>query len=453
MATDQQIPEDAVTVVDLLVLGGGAAGLAAALAAKRAGQRVVLLEAKDRVGGVIETVYTDHGLYENGANSTLIRDQEVWELLQWAGGAEEIVLGSPEAKGRYIRTAKGMKKLGMSAFFGSLFSPLDLLRLLTEPLRAMKAPPDSLADYARQRLGNNLYRNALYPMMAGIYAGDPEQLSWRHALPRLHARAGDGSLLLGMLKNRGGFKAHMISGRLGMQPLLERLSSKLAQGELRLLHQVESLHREDDEYIVKGKRAVGEFELRAKAVVCAIEGFSLAKLLSPMVAAAARFADLPYAPIALIHLAYRENESRVPQGLGYLSGAGAPAGSLGTLFHSRIFPAHAPGGVCALTAYWGGATRGEFMPWKDEVLIDATLNEHRRLGLLQPEAKPLYAAVTRVMRAIPQYNLGHEKFLDGAATIESELPGLKLAGNYLKGAGVGDTMMAGVRAVAELFPS
>ena len=92
------------------------------------------------------------------------------------------------------------------------------------------------------------------------------------------------------------------------------------------------------------------------------------------------------------------------------------------------------------------------MPWKDEVLIDATLNEHRRLGLLLPEAKPLYAAVHRVTRAIPQYNLGHQKFLDAAASIESELRGLKLAGNYLKGAGVGDTMMAGVRAVTELFP-
>ncbi len=438
---------------DLLILGGGAAGLAAALAAKRAGKRVVLLEAKDRVGGVIETVYTDHGLYENGANSTLIRDSELWELLQWAGGAEEIVLSSPLAHDRFIRTAKGMKKLRLSAFFGSLFSPLDLFRLLLEPLIALKAPPESLADYARQRLGNNIYRNALFPMMAGIYAGDPEQLSWRHALSRLHAQTGDGSLLLGLLKGRGEFKPRMISGRLGMQPLLERLSAKLAQGELRLLHQVESLHRENDEYIATGKRAVGEFELRAKSVICAVEGSSVAKLLNPMVAAAARFNDLPYAPIALVHLAYREAESRVPQALGYLSAAGAPAGSLGTLFHSRIFPAHAPEGVCSLTAFWGGATRGEFMTWKDEVLIDATLNEHRRLGLLLPDAKPVFSAANRVQRAIPQYNLGHQKFLDGASSIESELRGLKLAGNYLKGAGVGDTMMSGVRAVSELFPA
>ncbi|HPH45296.1 MAG TPA: FAD-dependent oxidoreductase, partial [Candidatus Aminicenantes bacterium] len=39
--------------VDVAVIGGGPAGLAAALGARRAGARVLLLERDDRLGGIL----------------------------------------------------------------------------------------------------------------------------------------------------------------------------------------------------------------------------------------------------------------------------------------------------------------------------------------------------------------------------------------------------------------
>src|SRR5262245_44585539 len=71
---------------DVLVIGAGAAGLAAARALDDAGLRVLILEARDRIGG---RVHTDHQLapfpLERGAEFLHGRQIETWRWLSAAG--------------------------------------------------------------------------------------------------------------------------------------------------------------------------------------------------------------------------------------------------------------------------------------------------------------------------------------------------------------------------------
>lgn len=53
--------------VDVLVIGAGAAGLSCAARLKNAGSHVVVLEARDRIGGRIHTIHSAHGVVEAGA--------------------------------------------------------------------------------------------------------------------------------------------------------------------------------------------------------------------------------------------------------------------------------------------------------------------------------------------------------------------------------------------------
>jgi glycine/D-amino acid oxidase-like deaminating enzyme len=71
---------------DVLILGGGAAGLAAARDLSRAGKRVVLLEARDRLGG---RVHTHHDTQwpvpvELGAEFVHGLPAETWEIIRAA---------------------------------------------------------------------------------------------------------------------------------------------------------------------------------------------------------------------------------------------------------------------------------------------------------------------------------------------------------------------------------
>ena len=70
--------------------------------------------------------------------------------------------------------------------------------------------------------------------------------------------------------------------------------------------------------------------------------------------------------------------------------------------------------------------------------------------LLGITAKPLFTEVAKWERSMPQYEVGH---LDRIAEIENEvskLPGLTLAGNSYRGAGIPDCIRSGQTAAESL---
>ena len=104
-------------------------------------------------------------------------------------------------------------------------------RIFAEPLirRARADADESVAQFAARRLGREVVDYAINPLVGGIYAGDPEKLSMRHAFPTLHRFDRDhGSLLLGGLaarraRRRAGiprFKSRSISFRSGLQAII-----------------------------------------------------------------------------------------------------------------------------------------------------------------------------------------------------------------------------------------
>src|SRR5579875_456466 len=78
--------EDRHVQADVIVVGAGVAGLAAARALAERGMRVLALEARDRIGGRIFTERTADGvLVEHGAEFVHGRDPALWDLIREAG--------------------------------------------------------------------------------------------------------------------------------------------------------------------------------------------------------------------------------------------------------------------------------------------------------------------------------------------------------------------------------
>lgn len=95
---------------DVVVLGAGPAGLAAALRAARAGARVTLLEAGDQVGGLCRTLQSHGCRYDLGGHIPFLRTRERVDWAEHLLGQDLIWVDRPVARvqdgrvvpGRYI---------------------------------------------------------------------------------------------------------------------------------------------------------------------------------------------------------------------------------------------------------------------------------------------------------------------------------------------------------------
>jgi oxygen-dependent protoporphyrinogen oxidase len=124
---------------------------------------------------------------------------------------------------------------------------------------------------------------------------------------------------------------------------------------------------------------------------------------------------------------------------------------LATSFLSRKFDGRAPEGKVVLRTFVGGAMQPEEYDQSDELMTKTVLQELRQL--LGVRGVPDFAVVARYPAGMPQYTLGHLERVAAVRRHVESLPALQLAGNYLEGVGIPDSIASGERAARDLFTS
>lgn len=432
--------------LDALVVGAGISGLTTAFSLRRAGLRVAVIEADSRAGGAMETWSEGPWRFEMGPNTVLESHPEVTGLLQDAGLGEDKIAAQPSARRRYLWKNGALHPLpgGPPGLLRTpLFSTRAKLRLLREPW--IGRPPadreESIARFVERRLGPEILRYAVAPFVSGVYAGDPERLSARWALPRIWAlEAEHGSLIRGALalrKTRKGATAGaMFSFAAGLEELPRRLAREI--GDVRTGVRAQRIVRLDEDGRTGYRVETSAGSIEAAQVVLAVPADAAARLLASATGGRSELlAEIPYAPVAVASLGYRRSAvAHELGGFGFLAPRGEGLRILGCLFPSEIFPGRAPEGHVALAAFLGGRTDPGLVDEPDERILEVVQDDLRRaLGV---SGAPVLARVRRWPRAIPQSELGHGRFVERAAEIERELPGLSLGGNFLRGVSVPD---------------
>ncbi len=439
-----------------IVIGAGLTGLAVAMELRRAGQRVLVLEAAARAGGAVSTDAADGFLAERGPNTLMVNDPQVGEFLRVNGLEGEIL--PPRAARRFI--VRGGRPLALpsgpvGAVTTPVFSLAGKLRVLAEPfIPRGTADDESLADLVRRRLGPEMLAYAIEPFVAGIYAGNPEKLSARHAFPKLwNLERRHGSFIRGALRlRRSGPAQRMVSFRAGMRALPDALASSLG-ADLRLGARVEQIARDDDgRWRVTWREEGGVVSAAdATALVCAAPAFTVPSLPWP---GALRdglgiFNEVEYPPVSVVVHGFRRADVAHPlDGFGMLVPAVERRRILGTLFSSSLFPGRAPGGCVLLTTFVGGSRQPRLAELGDDALDHDVCADLREL--LGADGAPVFRRIYRWPRAIPQYNTGFGRILSALESLEAAWPGLHLAGNYRGGIAAGQCILNGMQLAARI---
>ncbi|MCK5273772.1 MAG: protoporphyrinogen oxidase [Alphaproteobacteria bacterium] len=437
---------------NIVIVGAGISGLAAAWFLHRKGFAVRVLEAGDRVGGVIDTETVDGHLIERGPNSTMQKpgtpDDALGRIVEQTGVAERLLEAAPAARKRFVMRGRRLMSLPGSPVEGittKLFSWPAKLRLLAEPFIGRARDEETVARFVTRRLGREFLDYAIAPFISGVYAGDPEALSVRAAVAKIYALERDhGSLIRGAIALRKlGRGAGMPAGRLvsfdrGMAVLPAAIAEALPAGAVETRCRVDALVRDGDEWRVRYSGPDGAREIAARHVLLAVPAGATADLIEPLAPqASALLRAIPYAPIVSAGLGYARRQVGHPlDGFGFLIPRVEGVRTLGGLFSSTLFPGRAPDGRVLITAFIGGTMDPDAVALDDDAVagqVGADL-----AAALAIDGAPSLVRLSRHRAAIPQYTIGH---LDRIAGIDAQLtalPGLHLCASWRGGIAVGD---------------
>jgi oxygen-dependent protoporphyrinogen oxidase len=426
----------------IAVVGGGVAGLATAFHLRRAGADPVVFEREDTLGGVIAPpVEVGDLALEPGPDSLAARKPGGPALCRDLG----LTLIGPGASGAFLWTDNGLVPYLASTAFGIPGDVGDVLRWPgLSPRGRLKALADlvkrrrrdgveeSLGRLLRRRFGDEATDLAIAPLLAGLHAGDVDELSATATFPELVAwERTQGSLI------RGAQAAQRSARRADPGPLFLRPSGGMRELVDTLADVLGDRVRTDARVMHVGERDVqlaGTTE-PVDAVVLACGAQAASALLGDE--APDDLAAVRSVTTGVVFLVYPSGSAdALPDGTGFVVPRGAAPMTAAT-FVSRKWPDGSFGDRAVVRCYVGGAGEEDLLNAPDEDIVDACV---RHLSAVLDLPGPVASRVHRWWRAMPQYELGH---LDRVRRIREMVPpGIFLVGNAFDGVGVSDLARA-----------
>ncbi len=462
-----------------VVIGGGITGLAASLRLSTLAPetRLTFLEAGERLGGVLQTVERDGFLIERGADNFITTAPSALELCNQVGLADSDLLSTDERLRQAFVVRHGRLHPIPAGFLlmvpgriwpllaSGVLSPWGKLRALAEYFVPPRTEPgdESLASFARRRLGREAFERLVQPLVGGIYTADAEKLSLAATMPRfLEMERTWGGLIRAHRHGAGqagvdaassGTRYSMfMTPRAGLSSLVAACAARLPAGSIRLQSRVTSLERSGEGWRVITAGPDGRSEsLEADGVILALPAPAAGRLLQTVQLDLAGELDrIAYAGAAVVSLGYRREQITHPlSGFGFVVPEIEQRSILAASFSSLKFPGRAPAGHVLVRVFIGGACHPELAGRDDAELTEMARRELS--SLLGARGQPVVCDIARWPTSMAQYHLGHIERIERIERLVAVVPGLALAGNAYHGVGISQCIISGRQAAERVL--
>lgn len=318
---------------------------------------------------------------------------------------------------------------------------------------------ESLASFVRRRLGSEALDKIAAPLMAGIYAADPETLSLQSTFPHFgEMEKKYGSLLRGMMlqkhtKAKASKKANskhtaasmFMTLRGGLQQMVDALVAQLHPGTLLLGSSVLAVTRSGNGYRIdlESGTKIADQILADEVVFCtpAHVTSSLVQRLDQNMAS--RLRAIRYVSTATVSLGFRRNEIPHPMdGFGFVVPHSEQRRITACSWSSSKFKDRAPEHDALLRVFIGGARAEDIAERSQEALIQLARQELRTI--MGITATPVLAKAYPWIKASPQYEVGHQVMIAEIESLIARHSGLHLCGSAYHGAGIPDCIRSGI---------
>ncbi|KAL3652981.1 Protoporphyrinogen oxidase 1, chloroplastic [Castilleja foliolosa] len=456
--------------LDCVIVGAGISGLciAQALATKHRNSNFMVTEATERVGGNITTVERDGYLWEEGPNSFQPSDAMLTMAVD-SGLKDELVLGDPSAP-RFVLWDGKLRPVPSKLTDMPFFDLMSFTGKIKAGFRAigLRPPPpgreESVEEFVRRNLGDEVFERLIEPFCSGVYAGDPSKLSMKAAFGKVWKLEQTGGSIIG-----GTIKAiqekskspkeprdprlpkpqgqTVGSFRKGLVTLPNAISSSLGN-KVKLSWRLTNITTLDDGgYNLTYETPTGTVFLQSRCVVMTVPSYVASTIIRPLSEVAAdALLKFHYPPVAAVSISYPKEAIREEclidgelKGFGQLHPRSQRVETLGTIYSSSLFPNRAPPGRVLLLNYIGGATNSGITSKPESEVVESVDRDLRKMLINRNAPDPLVLGVRVWPRAIPQFLIGHLDVLDEARTALSRggFKGLFLGGNYVSGVALG----------------
>ncbi len=460
----------------VVIVGGGISGLSAAFAlleqARIMGKplQCTVVEGQARFGGKILTNRHDGLVTEGGPDSFLTTKPSALALCEKLGLTSQLIntnQGNAQtftySKGRLREFPQGLismvpTKVG-PLFHSGVVSWAGIARMGMDwviPARPNTKDEETLAEFFSRRLGSEAFYRLIEPLVAGIYAGDANELSVDATFPQLvELERKHGSLLKGALamqRARFSHKPGVTAARTlfttlqgGLGDLITRLTDRLSVAgvslrrgtDMRTVHPSLDSHTSHTHPPYQVELERGE-KLEAEAVVLATPAYISAGVLRSFDhEAAAALDEIPYASTMTISMVFSEPAvNNQLCGYGFVVPRIENRSLIAATWSSMKWAGRAPSGQCLIRCYLGGRGRDHLLDLDNAELTRRARDELKTMIGIQ--SRPSQVEVYRWPRSMPQYTRGHRDRVRRIRQRVALHPGLYVTGAAYDGIGIPD---------------